>query len=230
MLVFGRRNLLLGGGALAALSVTGCSGGGGASGVSPDDMAIGNPDSGVTLIEYGSSLCSHCREFEETVFRQLKTNYIDTNKIHFIFREVLAPVDPQRVIPTIALAEYQVARCNNATPEQYFSRLGVLFEQQPAMFQAGSRQGIEAKLVEIGGAAGLSQETVLACIADPSGAERMTRLGELATRDQVTGTPTFFLNGELMSPQGFANSTGGYDYAKFAALIDAAIAAHAGGG
>lgn len=98
------------------------------------------------------------------------------------------------------------------------------------MFQAGSRQGIEAKLVEIGGAAGLSQETVLACIADPSGAERMTRLGELATRDQVTGTPTFFLNGELMSPQGFANSTGGYDYAKFAALIDAAIAAHAGGG
>ena len=152
MLVFGRRNLLLGGGALAALSVAGCNGSsGGASGLSPDDMALGNPDSGVTLIEYGSSMCSHCREFEETVFRQLKTNYIDTNKIHFIFREVLAPVDPQRVIPTIALAEYQVARCNNATPEQYFSRLGVLFEQQPAMFQAGSRQGIEAKLVEIGG-------------------------------------------------------------------------------
>jgi protein-disulfide isomerase len=231
MLVFGRRNLLLGGGALAALSVAGCNGSsGGASGLSPDDMAIGNPDSGVTLIEYGSSMCSHCREFEETVFRQLKTNYIDTNKIHFIFREVLAPVDPQRVIPTIALAEYQVARCNNATPEQYFSRLGVLFEQQPAMFQAGSRQGIEAKLVEIGGAAGLSRETVLACIADPSGAERMTRLGDLSTRDGVTGTPTFFLNGELVSPESIANSTGGHDYAKFAALLDAAIAAHGSGG
>lgn len=229
MLVFGRRNLLLGGGALAALSVAGCNGGGAAAGLSPDDMAIGNPDSGVTLIEYGSSMCSHCREFEETVFGQIKANYIDTNKIHFIFREVLAPVDPQRVIPTIALAEYQVARCNNATPAQYFDRLGVMFEQQPAMFQAGSRQGIEAKLVEIGQAANLSREQVLACIADPSGAERMTRLGELATRDNVSGTPTFFLNGELVSPQSIANSTGGHDYAKFAQLLDAAIAAHGAG-
>lgn len=224
MLVFGRRNLLLGGGALAALSVAGCNGaGGGASGSSPDDMAIGNPDSGVTLIEYGSTMCSHCREFEETVFRRLKTEYIDTNKIHYVFREVLAPVDPQRVIPTIALAEYQVARCNNATPEQYFSRLGVLFEQQPAMFQAGSRQGIESKLVEIGGAAGLSRETVMACIADPAGAERMTRLGDLASRDGVTGTPTFFLNGQRLDDPSIMT------YEGMSAALDAAIAAHSGG-
>jgi len=225
MLVFGRRNLLLGGGALAALSVAGCNGsGGGAAGPSPDDMALGNPNSGVTLIEYGSSMCSHCREFEETVFAQLKANYIDTNKIHFVFREVLAPVDPQRVIPTIALAEYQVARCNNATPEQYFSRLGVMFEQQPAMFQAGSRQGIEAKLVEIGGAAGLSRETVMACIADPTGAERMTRLGDLATRDGVTGTPTFFLNGQKLDSPDIMT------YAGMSAALDAAIAQHGAAG
>ncbi len=220
MVVFGRRNLLLGGGALAALSVAGCGGAaGGAGGPTPDDMAIGNADSGVTLIEYGSSMCSHCREFEETVFEQLKTNYIDTGKIHFVFREVLAPVDPQRVIPTIALAEYQVARCNNATPEQYFSRLGVMFEQQPAMFQAGSRQGIEAKLVEIGAAAGLSREVVMACIADPAGAERMQRLGELATNDGVTGTPMFFLNGTKLEDPAVMT------YDGMAAALDAAIAA-----
>lgn len=219
MLVLGRRNLLLGSGALAALAVAGCNGASQASGVTPDDMAIGNPESGVTLIEYGSSMCSHCREFEEAVFDQLKTNYIDTGRIHFVFREVLAPVDPQRVIPTIALAEYQVARCANATPEQYFSRLGVMFEQQPAMFQAGSRNGIEAKLVEIGAAAGLSRETVMACIADPEGARRMERLGQQATRDNVTGTPTFFLNGELLDGASVAT------YEALAAALDAAIAA-----
>jgi protein-disulfide isomerase len=164
-------------------------------------------------------MCSHCREFEDTVFLKLKANYIDTNIIHFIFREVLAPVDPQRVIPTIALAEYQVARCNNATPEQYFSRLGVMFEQQPAMYQAGSRQGIESKLVEIGGAAGLSRDVVTACIADPAGSERMTRLGELATRDGVTGTPTFFLNGQKIDDPSIMT------YDGMAAALDAAIAA-----
>jgi protein-disulfide isomerase len=219
MLVIGRRNLLLGGGALAALAVAGCNGSSQGSGVTPDDMAIGNADSGVTLIEYGSTMCSHCREFEETVFEQLKTNYIDTGRIHFIFREVLAPVDPQRVIPTIALAEYQVARCANATPEQYFSRLGVMFEQQPAMFQAGSRNGIEAKLVEIGAAAGMSREVVMACVNDPEGAARMERLGELATRDDVTGTPTFYLNGEKLTDPAVMT------YEGMAAALDAAIAA-----
>ncbi|OQW56249.1 MAG: hypothetical protein A4S17_05110 [Proteobacteria bacterium HN_bin10] len=220
MLVFGRRNLLLGAGALAALGAAGCNGSGQGSGLTPDDMALGNPDSGVTLIEYGSTMCSHCREFEEMAWDQLKANYIDTGRIHFIFREVLAPVDPQRVIPTIALAEYQVARCGGATPEQYFSRLGVMFEQQPAMFQAGSRDAIEAKLVEIGGAAGLSRETVMQCISDPEGARRMERLGEVATRDNVTGTPTFFLNGERLEAADFAT------YEALAAKLDAAIAAN----
>ncbi|MEZ5994717.1 MAG: thioredoxin domain-containing protein [Hyphomonadaceae bacterium] len=215
----GRRELLLGGGALAALGVAGCGGGGQGAGPTPDDMALGNPDSGVTLIEYGSSMCSHCREFHELVWDHLKTNYIDTNRIHFIFREVLAPIDPQRVIPTIALAEYQVARCAGATPEQYFSRLGVLFQQQPAMFEAGSRSGVEAKLIEIGAAAGISSEAIQACIADPEGAARMRRLGDVATRDNVEGTPTFFLNGEhidtsrIMTPEGISE------------VLDAAIAA-----
>jgi protein-disulfide isomerase len=221
MLVFGRRNLLLGAGALGALSMAGCNGSsGGGSGATPDDMTLGNPDAGVTLLEYGSSMCSHCRDFHEAVWEQLKTNYIDTGRIHFVFREVLAPVDPQRVIPTIALAEYQVARCNNATPDQYFSRLGVMFQQQPAMFQAGSRTGIEAKLVEIGGAAGLSREIVLACIADPEGAQRMQRLEQVASRDNVTGTPVFFINGERIEDPTVMT------YEGVSRLLDAAIAAN----
>lgn len=220
MLVIGRRNLLLGAGALAALTAAGCNGSSQGSGATPDDMALGNPDSGVTLVEYGSSMCSHCREFHEGVWEQLKANYIDTGRIHFVFREVLAPVDPQRVIPTIALAEYQVARCGNASPEQYFSRLGVMFEQQPAMFQAGSRDAIEAKLLEIGAAAGLSREAVLECIADPAGQERMERLGEIATRDNVTGTPMFFLNGQKLEDPGIMT------YEGMSAALDAAIAAN----
>jgi protein-disulfide isomerase len=200
--------------------VAGCNGGGASGGgLTPDDMAIGNPDSGVTLIEYGSTMCSHCREFEEAVWDQLKANYIDTGEIHFVFREMLTPVDAQRVIPTITLAEYQVARCANATPEQYFSRIGVMFDQQPAMYQAGSRSGVEGKLVEIGAAAGLSRETVMACINDPAGAERMNRLNELATRDQVTGTPMFFLNGTKLTDPGVMT------YEGMAAALDAAIAA-----
>jgi protein-disulfide isomerase len=220
MFVIGRRNLLLGASAVAALGAAGCNQSGQTGGLTADDVAIGNPDSGVTLIEYGSTMCSHCSEFHEAAWAQLKANYIDTGRIHFVFREMLTPVDPQRVIPTITLAEYQVARCANATPEQYFSRLGVMFEQQPAMYQAGSRDAIEAKLLEIGGAAGLSRETILACIADNTGQARVERLNELATRDNVTGTPMFYLNGQKLEDPNIMT------YEGMAAALDAAIAAN----
>jgi protein-disulfide isomerase len=218
MRIVGRRSLLLGASALAALAVAGCDSGGRAGGLSPDDMTLGNPDSGVTLIEYGSSMCGHCREFHEAVWDHLKTNYIDTGRIQFVFREMLTPVDPQNVIPTIALAEYQLARCGSASPEQYFSRLGVMFEQQPEMFQAGSQMAVEAKLVEIGAASGLSREAVLACINDAEGQARIRRLGELSNRDGVTGTPTFFLNGELIETNSIMTPEG------ISAVLDAAIA------
>jgi protein-disulfide isomerase len=47
----------------------------------------------------------------------------------------------------------------------------------------------------------------------------MTRLGELATRDGVTGTPTFFLNGQKIDDPSIMT------YDGMAAALDAAIAA-----
>ena len=51
------------------------------------DMSMGNPDAKVTIIEYASASCPHCAAFYKDVFPTLKAEYIDTNKIHFIFRE-----------------------------------------------------------------------------------------------------------------------------------------------
>ncbi len=59
----------------------------------------------------------------------------------------------------------------------------------------------------------------MACINDPSGAERMNRLNELATRDNVTGTPMFYLNGEKLTDPSVMT------YEGMAAALDAAIAA-----
>ncbi|MGE0743151.1 MAG: DsbA family protein [Hyphomonadaceae bacterium] len=220
MLVIGRRNLLLGGAALAAVSVAACGGGGGGAGsISPDDMVLGDTDAPVTLIEYGSVMCGHCAQFHAAVWEQLKANYIDTGKVRFVFREILSPAQPE-IIPVIALAGFQVARCGNASPEQYFNRVGVLMHQQPAIFAAGSIEGVRAKFIEIGDAAGLSQEQVLACIADPTGGERADRISR-AAGSSVTGTPTFFINGEKVEDPSVMT------YEGISRLLDAAIAAAA---
>jgi protein-disulfide isomerase len=102
----------------------------------------------------------------------------------------------------VTLVEYASTTCphcaefhetGGASPEQYFTRVGELFRQQQAIFATGSMEGVRAKLVEIGGAAGLSEQQVLECISDEAGAERVRRIVDGA--DNVTGTPTFVING-----------------------------------
>jgi protein-disulfide isomerase len=231
MLSIGRRKLMAGAAALALAGA--CGNGGGSAGATSratgDDMVIGADNAPVTLLEYGSAMCSHCREFEEASFDALKTEYIDTGKVKFIFREALAPVSPDGsgTIESITLAMYQVSRCGNATPEQYFTRLGVFFEQQPAIFQAGTMQNVRNLLMEIGRASGLSEEQITACIADPAGAQRIQRLGDAFTRDGQAaglapaqmGTPMFFLDGVHLDTDSMMTPAG------LRAVLDAAIAA-----
>jgi protein-disulfide isomerase len=188
MFAIGRRELLLG---VSALVLAGCGGGGGGgAGVSADDMVLGDANAPVTLIEYASTTCPHCAAFHEEAWEQLKTNYIDTGRVRFVFREYPTAPAP------IAVAGFQLARCGGASSEQYFARIGELFRQQRAMFATGSMEGVRQKLIEIGSATGLSQDQVMQCIADESGAERIRNTVETADREfNVTGTPTFIING-----------------------------------
>jgi protein-disulfide isomerase len=202
-----RREVLI---SATALAVAACQGG--APGASQGDMAIGDPAAKATIIEYASVTCPHCADFHRDVFGQLKTNYIDTGKVRYVFREF--PTPP----PQIAVAGFQLARCGGATPEQYMARVGVLFEQQRAMFASGSIEGVRAKLIEIGGQAGLSEEQVLTCIADESGAARVRETVEAAQRQfSITGTPTIILNGKKL--EGATALT----YEGLSGAIDAAL-------
>lgn len=210
MFAIGRRELLLG---ASALALAGCNSGGGGAGanVSDEDMVLGQADAPVTLIEYASVTCPHCAEFHEQSWEQLKTNYIDTGKVRFVFREY--PTPP----PAVAVAGFQLARCGGATDEQYMTRVGELFRQQRAMFATGTMEGVRQKLIEIGGAAGLSQEQVMTCISDEAGADRIRATVDTANREfNVTGTPTFVINGTRYE--------GPPTYEAISAAIDAAIA------
>lgn len=209
----GRRNVLAVAGALAITgALSACNNSGRGAAISEDDIVLGAANAPVTLIEYASSTCPHCAEFHAEVFDQLKANYIDTGKVRYVFREY--PTNP----PAVAVAGFQLARCGAATPEQYFTRLGELFRQQRAIFASGTMEGVRQKFIEIGAAAGLSQEQVMQCITDQAGAERIRRIVEAGERDfNVTGTPTFVLNGRKVEDPSVVT------YAGLSRLIDAEL-------
>ena len=55
--------------------------------VSLPDIAIGSAKAPITLTEYSSMSCPHCAAFGQNVFPMLRSKYIDTGKVRFVFRE-----------------------------------------------------------------------------------------------------------------------------------------------
>src|ERR1700744_6017788 len=100
---------------------------------STDDMSLGNPDARVTVIEYASASCPHCAHFNNEVFPAFKAKYIDTGRVHYVFREFLtAPAE-------IAAASFLIARC--AGRDKYFSVLDSIFRGQEQMYATGDVKG-----------------------------------------------------------------------------------------
>ena len=66
-------------------------------------MALGPANAPVTITEYASMTCPHCAAFDEDVFPKIKSDYIDTGKVRYVFREF--PLDIK------AAAGSMLARC-----------------------------------------------------------------------------------------------------------------------
>jgi protein-disulfide isomerase len=161
--------------------------------VSLPDMALGPADAPVTIIEFASMTCPHCAAFNEAVFPKIKSEYIDTGKVRYIFREF--PFDD------IALAASAMARCvaGNDAPK-YFALVDTLFKTQNDLVSTPL-----ATINRIGKQAGSSEQAIKACVDDdPSTRQKIVADLKYAHEVlKVNATPTFFINGELFKAASF---------------------------
>jgi protein-disulfide isomerase len=148
------------------------------------EMALGPADAKVTVIEYASATCPHCAAFYKDTFGTLKSEYIDTGKIRFLFREF-----PHN---DAALAAFMLARC--APKEKYFALVDIFFTTQPQWTQS-PREG----LLNIAKQAGFSEESFNKCLSDQALAKSIIEGRRIAEGFGVTGIPTFFINGEMLT-------------------------------
>jgi len=175
---------------------------GAAHATGPDEISLGAADAPVRLIEYASLTCPHCAQFHATNWNVLRSEYIDRGRVHFTIRELATPP------AGVAVGMFQLARCGDATPDEYFRRVSILFAQQQAILGAGSGIGIRDALVRLGGEWGLAEAQVMASLTDASGVERIRRSMARAQTDGVTGTPAFLLNGTLVTDHAFHTPEG----------------------
>ena len=176
-----RRTLLALG--ASALALAACKGGNSA-GVSADDMSLGDPKAKVTVIEYASLACSHCAKWNKEVFPAFKAKYIDTGKVHYVFREfITAP-------PQLAVAGTLMARCDGK--DKYFTVIDAVFHGQDEIFRTGDIRGV---LLPIAQSAGMDEDAFMTCVSDEKAINALSaKVEKYAKEANIQGTPTFFFN------------------------------------
>ncbi len=196
--------------AMFALALAACGGGGDKA--VEGDMALGAADGAkVTVIEYASPTCPHCALWQKNTWPAFKAQYVDTNKVRYIFRELpTPPVD-------VATAGVLLARC--AGPDKYFDVMHELLANQDE-WRSGALSP-NASLVKTAQSFGFSQEQYTACIINPDNVAALEKRIQAATAAGVQGTPTFKVNGKDVITPGSDEGTQLPDLAK---AIDAELA------
>jgi protein-disulfide isomerase len=151
------------------------------------EIGLGSAKAPVTIVEYASLSCSHCAAFAENVFPMLRSKYIETGKVRFIFREF--PLDIK------AAAASMLARCiGKDDAEKYFGALHLLFQQQEQLMAE-----TKATLMLVGKQAGMNEQEIEACAKDQALLDKISADQRFAFDVlKVDATPTFFVNGERL--------------------------------
>ncbi len=177
-----------------------------ATDVAIPDMVLGSPDAPVKMTEYASYTCPHCQRFHTDVFKSLKTDYIDTGKVQFTFREVY--------FDRYGLWAAMMARCGGDM--KYFGISDILYNTQSEWLSADDPAVVIENLKKIGRTAGMDDATLEACFNDKAKAEAMVAAYQAnATADGIEGTPTLIINGTKHSNM---------SYEELKAIIDPLIA------
>ncbi len=173
--------------------------------VTSDDMSLGNPNAKVTVIEYASVACPVCGRWYAEVWPAFKARYIDTGRIRYILREMLVGGSTEM---SAAAAGFLLARC--AGKDGYFKVVDSIFKNQQALFG-----DVNGTLETIAKSMGMSDAEFNACITNDQALLALnTRTQHNAEANQITGTPTFVINGKAF-PAGY----------QALSTLDAAIAA-----
>lgn len=170
------------------------------------DMVQGNPDAAVEVIEYASFTCPHCADFHQNQYQQIKADYIDTNQIRYVSREVY--------FDQPGLWASMVARCGGEM--RFFGISSLVYEQQDEWARAGDGAAVAAALRNIGKVAGLTDEDLDTCMSDAETAQALVGWYRAnAEEHNIEGTPSFIINGEKYSNM---------SYERFAEVLDEKLA------
>jgi protein-disulfide isomerase len=169
----------------------------------PMDINVGNADAPIKIVEYASLSCSHCKQFHEDVYYELKKDFIDSGKVFFKFRHY--PLNGP------ALKAALVTDC--AKESNKTALLGALFKGQSQWAYSKNESALKDRLKTISKIGGMTTPEFLECYGNEEKQDQLIELMKQASEGlKVTSTPTIFING--------VRYVGSRDYEYFKKVMD----------
>ncbi len=157
--------------------------------IQENDFYIGEPEAPVTIIEYASMSCSHCADFHNETLDDLKSEYIDTGKVKFVFRDF--PFNYP------ALAGSMILSC--VPKDVRYDYMNALYKLQKNWVMRDHSK-TRSELYKIMQSGGMQQDEFDACLSDINLENDILEGVMNAQREfNINRTPSFIVNGIVYS-------------------------------
>tara|TARA_Y100000310_G_scaffold345864_1_gene471812 strand:+ start:7374 stop:8120 length:747 start_codon:yes stop_codon:yes gene_type:complete len=166
-----------------------------------DDEFEGNADAPITIVEFSDFECPFCGRFYTDTLGQLREKYVETGKVKIIFRDFPLSFHPE------ATPAAEASECA-ADQGKFWEFHDLIFENQTTMSAASYKQWA-ADL-------GLDTEQFNSCVDDGTHAAEVRADFAAGQAAGVSGTPTFFINGQKV--------VGAQPFSVFEQIIEAELA------
>ncbi len=153
-------------------------------------LIFGSPKAPVTVVEFGNYRCPHCRDHALKVLPRLFSDYVEKGRVRYVFRAL--PFAGQDDVFTASVA----AECvYDQDPDRFLDYHTLLF-RAVRDWAGASGEALTAKLADYARQLSLDAARLRACLKDPAVQARVRFDRDLAIALGVSGTPTFYVNGE----------------------------------
>lgn len=139
---------------------------------------LGSETAPLTIVEFSDYQCPYCRIFQNTIFPNLKKDFIDKGLVRLIHKDLPLPFHKQAEMSAI------VARCAKRQ-NAFWVVHQALYDQQNCLECKGPRA--------IAISAGLNERELNRCLRDPKLPELIRTNKSEAGLHNITATPTFVI-------------------------------------
>jgi protein-disulfide isomerase len=168
--------------------------------------ALGDPQAPVTIIEFSDFGCQFCRQYALQVFPRLRTEFIDSGKLYYVYKHL--PVVSMRGVEAAEAAECA------GEQQQYWEMHDQLW-LNPAEWNVDP-EAAQQVFVQYGVNLGLAAEPLRACLNEKRHAVAVDQDVNEAFRLNIRSTPVFIINRRVL--------IGSHSYETFVELIQEELA------